>query len=131
MANFKKIAQESTVLCKLQSGRTKLESKEVQNQVLTVIAFDFAPKFDKNGGPIINEMTGEADTYAVIVLKEMPDRYYSCGTVFSKVCRAWAAEYDGDVEQASAELEASGGVQVKFTMGQTRGGNNLMNVEIV
>lgn len=131
MANFKKIAQESTVLCKLQSGRTKLESKEVQNQTLTVIGFDFAPKFDKQGGPIINEQTGEPDTYAVIILEELPGRFYSCGTVFTKVCKAWAAEYGGDAEAASADLEVEGGVQVKFTMGQTRGGNNLMNVEIV
>lgn len=130
MANFKKIAQDSTVLCKLQSGRTKLDTEDVVGKTLTIVAFDFAPKFDKNGGPIIDDTTGEAETYGVLVFAEMPDKYYNVGIVFTKVCHAWMVGYDTP-EEASADLEAEGGVQVAFTMGKTKGGNNLVNVEII
>ena len=130
MSKFKKIAQDATVLCKLQSGRTKLETDDVVGQTLTITAFDFAPKFDKNGGPIIDESTGEADTYAVLVFKEVPDKYYNAGIVFTKVCRAWMDGYSSP-EEASIDLAAEGGVEVCFTMGKTKGGNNLVNVEII
>lgn len=129
--NFKKIAQESTAGCKLMVNREKLTTDEVAGKVCTVIAFDFAPKFDKDGQPVIDEVTGEADKFGVILLKEYPDKYYNVGTVFTKVCKAWEAEYDGDCELASHDLEESGGVQVKFVRGKTKGGNQLINVVII
>lgn len=127
---FKKAAQDSTVLCQIMSGRTKLETDDVVGKKLTVVGFDFAPKFDKNGGPIIDESTGEAETYGVLVFKEFADRYYNCGVVFSKVCRAWMDGYD-TAEEASADLEAAGGVEVKFNLSKTKGGNNIVTVDIV
>lgn len=130
MSKFKKIAQDATVLCKLQSGRTKLETEDVVGKTFTVTAFDFAPKFDKNGGPIIDDETGLVETYGVLVFEEEPEKYYNVGIVFTKVCRAWMEGYD-TAEEASADLAAEGGVQVKFTMGKTKGGNNLVNVEII
>lgn len=127
---FKKSAQDATVLCQLMSGRTKLETDDVTGKKLTVTAFDFAPKFDKNGAPIIDDGSGEVETYAVITFKELPDKYYNCGVVFSKVCRAWMDGYD-TAEEASADLEASGGVEVRFVMSKTKAGNNIVTVEIV
>lgn len=127
---FKKVAQDATVLCQLMSGREKLDTDDVVGEELTVIAFDFAPKFDKNGGPIIDDSTGLVETYGVLVFKEHPDKYYNCGIVFTKVCRAWMEGYDTP-EEASADLEAAGGVRVQFVMSKTRGGNNLVTVEII
>lgn len=129
--NFKKVAQENTSLAAIMVGRKKLETEEILNQVLTIKAFDFAPKFDKNGNPVVDQTTGEIDCFGVVVFAEFPDSYYSVGTVFTKVCKAWAAGFDGDVKLASEELEKSGGVQVKFTSSKTRGGNNLTAVEIL
>lgn len=129
--NFKQTAQESTLLCKIMSGRKKLDTDDILGKELTIVAFDFAPKFDQNGNPVIDENTGEADTFGVVVFKEKPDCYYSVGTVFSKVCKAWAAGFSGDAEAASSALAKEGGVKVKFTEGKTKKGNNLVNVEIL
>ncbi len=129
--DFKKSAQKVTSLSPIMVGKEKLETEDIVGQVLTVVAFDFAPKFDKDGNPVVNPVTGEADTFGVVIFKEKPTSYYCVGTVFTKVCKAWDAEF-GSAEEASAELEASGGVKVKFSMGKTRNGkNNLVSVEIL
>ena len=130
ISKFKKAAQDATVLCQLMSGREKLETDDVVGKTLTITAFDFAPKFDKNGGPIIDDATGLVETYGVITFKEMPDKYYNCGVVFSKVCRAWMSGYES-AGDASADLAAEGGVKVEFKMSKTKAGNNLVTCEIV
>lgn len=131
MANFKKIAQDTTVLCPLMSGKEKLETKDVIGaKSLTIIAFDFAPKFDDSGSQIVDEDTGVVDTYGVLVFKEKPNHYYNCGTVMTKVCRAWMDGYE-TAEAASADLAAEGGVKVKFTEGKTKRGNNLVSCEFI
>lgn len=128
--DFRSIAQQSTSLCQLMVGREKLTTKDVVGKTLTVIGFDFAPKFDKDGQPIVNEETGEAESYGVLIFEECPDRYYAVGVVFTKVCQAWAAGYTTP-QEASAALAESGGVKVKFTESKTNAGRNLTKVEIV
>lgn len=130
MSNFKQIAQEVTLLSPIMLGRDKLETEEVTGKELTVIGFDFAPKFDKSGSPIVDPDTGEAEVFGVITFSELPDKYYCVGTVFTKVCQAWAAPYDS-AEEASAALASEGGVRVRFTPSKTKKGNNLTAVEIL
>lgn len=127
--NFKQAAQESTLLCKLMQGREKLDTSDVIDKELTIMGFDFAPKFDQQGNRVADE-NGEQDVFGVVIFKEM-EGYYSVGTVFTKVCKVWASAFDGDVDAASAELARSGGVQVRFSEGKTKRGNNLVNVEIL
>lgn len=127
---FKELAQESTSLCKLQSGREKMDTDDIIGKPVTIIAFDFAPKFDKEGNQIFNE-DGTPDTYAVFVFAEHPDMYYNAGIVLTKVARAWAEAYEGDYEAASAALEEAGGVQIEVEMGRTNGGKNLAKVTIL
>lgn len=129
--NFKKVAQENTVACKLMLGREKLDTDEVVGKVCTVVGFDFAPKFDTDGAPVIDPSTGEVDKFGVIILDEFPDKYYNVGTVFTKVCKAWAAEYEDDAEAASHDLAEQGGVQVKFVRAKTKAGKQLINVVIM
>lgn len=129
--NFRQTAQESTLLCKLMQNRTKLETDDVVDKELTIIAFDFAPKFDADGNRMADPATGEMDTFGVVVFKELPDNYYNVGTVFTKVCKAWADGFSGSAEAASSELAKSGGVPVRFTRGRTKKGNNLVSVEIL
>lgn len=128
--NFKAIAQETTLLSPIMVGKDKLDTESIIDRELTIINFDFAPKFDKQGRTIVEEGTGEVDTFGVVVFSEFPDKYYCVGTVFTKVCRAWAAPFD-TVKEASEALEASGGVRVKFTQSRTKSGNNLTAVEIL
>lgn len=128
--NFKKIAQQSLVVSSLMEGKTKFTTNEVVNRDWTVVQFDLAPKFTQSGEPIVND-DGEPETYGVVVFAEAPDRYYTTGTVFTKVIRQWAIAFNGDCKQGSTELEASGGVRVRFSRKITRSGNTIVNAEIL
>lgn len=128
--NFKQAAQEVTLLSPIMMNREKLDTEDVINKELTITAFDFAPKFDKDGNPIIDQSTGEIDTFGVVVFSEMPDKYYCVGSVFTKVCHAWAAPFSS-VKEASEALESEGGVKVRFSPSKTKRGNNLTAVEII
>lgn len=127
--NFKKVAQENTLLSAIMVGKEKLETEDILDKELTIVAFDFAPKFDQQGKPIANEM-GEVDTFGVVVFSEYPDKYYCVGAVFTKVCHAWVTGFSSP-QEASAALAAEGGVKVKFTASKTKKGNNLTAVEIL
>lgn len=129
--NFKKAAQEQTSLSPIMVGKEKLETEDIIGKKLTITGFDFAPKFDKSGHPIVDESTGEVDTFGVVVFKEHPGKYYCVGTVFTKVCKTWVAPFNGNAEEASKALSAAGGVVVKFSSTKTRAGNNLTSVEIL
>lgn len=128
--NFKQVAQENTLLSPIMVGKEKIDTDDIINKELTIIGFDFAPKFDKEGNVIVDQSTGEVDNFGVVVFKEIPDKYYCVGAVFTKVCKAWAAPFDSP-EQASEALSAEGGVRVKFTPSKTKKGNNLTAVEIL
>lgn len=128
--DFKKTAMENTLLSPLMVNRKKLDTDDIIGKELTITAFGFAPKFDQNGNPSIIQETGEVDTFGVVVFKEHPENYYCVGAVFTKVCKAWAAEFDS-TETASEALEKSGGVRVRFTASKTKKGNNLTAVEIL
>lgn len=127
--NFKKVAQENTLLCRLMVGREKLDTDDIIDKELTIIGFDFAPKFDREGNAIADE-NGQADVFGVVIFNELPNSYYCVGTVFTKVCKAWAAPF-ATVEEASDALAVEGGVKVKFTASKTKKGNNLTAVEIL
>jgi hypothetical protein len=119
--NFKKIAQDELSLSPLMAGRDQLKTEDLIGQTVTVTAFDFATITDK----------GVEKTFPVLLLKEYPDSYYNGGTLLSKLCRCWAEAYDGDIEKASNDLAAEGGVQLRFTATKTKSGNNLTAVDVV
>lgn len=119
--NFKKIAQDELSLSPLMAGREQLKTEDLIGQTVTVMAFDFATITDK----------GVEKTFPVLLLKEYPDHYYNGGALLSKLCRCWANAYGGDPEAASEDLEAEGGVQLRFTATKTKSGNNLTAVDVV
>ena len=130
-SRFKKVAQDATVLCPLMSGREKMSTRDVTKEdKLTIIAFDFAPKFDDDGQRIVNPDTGEIDTYAVLIFAEHPDMYYTAGHVMTKVCKAWMEDYD-TAEEASRDLAEEGGVEVRFTESKTHRGNNIVVCDFI
>lgn len=128
--NFKQVAQENTLLSAIMVGKEKLETEDILDKELTIIGFDFAPKFDQQGKPVVDPSTGEVDTFGVVVFSEYPDKYYCVGAVFTKVCHAWAAGFDS-LQEASTALAAEGGVRVKFSASKTKKGNNLTAVDIL
>lgn len=121
--NFRTAALQETTFCPLMVGRTKIKGEELMNQVCTVVAFDFAPALEeKTGQPIVDPDTGEVETYAVLVLKEYPDRFYNGGKIMTGICRVWVGAFEGDAVAASKELEAQGGVSMRFEMKRSRNG---------
>ena len=121
-ANFREIAVNELSLSPLMAGREQKKTDDLIGQEVTVIAFDFAT--------ITNEK-GEKKTFPVLLLEEYPEHYYNGGALLSKLCQAWAAAYDGDIEKASVDLSESGGVKLKFKATKTKSGNNLTSVEVV
>lgn len=119
--NFKKMAQDELSLSPLMAGREQIKTDDLIGQTVTVTGFDFATITDK----------GVKKTFPVLLLKEYPENYYNGGTLLSKLCKCWADAYDGDVEAASDDLAAEGGVQLKFTATKTKSGNNLTAVDVV
>lgn len=121
MKDFKKIAVDELSLSPLMAGREQIKTDELVGKEVTIVAFDFATITDE----------GEEKTFPVLLLKELPEKYYNGGVLLSKLCQAWASEYDGDVEAASADLEKSGGVKLRFKATKTKSGRNLTSVEVV
>lgn len=122
MANkFKDIAVKELSLSPLMGGREQIKTDELIGKEVTVYAFDFATITDK----------GVEKTFPVLLLKEYSDKYYNGGTLLMKLCEAWAAACDGDVEAASNELEAEGGVRLRFSARKTKSGNNLTAVDVI
>lgn len=127
--NFKQIAQSQTALSPIMVGREKLNTEDILGKDLTIVAFDFAPKFDQNGNVVADD-NGVVDEFGVVVFMEYPEKYYCVGAVFTKVCKAWAAAYQTAAE-ASDDLAREGGVRVRFRASKTKKGNSLTSVDIL
>lgn len=121
MKNFREIATSELSISQLAAGRTKINTQDLIGKELTIVAFDFASITDE----------GEEKAFPVILFKELPANYYCGGFMLQKLCSAWAAEYDGDIESASNDLGQSGGVVVRFKATRTKTGNNLTTIEVV
>lgn len=119
--DFRKIASKELSLSPLMANREQIQTSDLLGQTVTVINFDFAHIIDK----------GEEKVFPVLLLAEYPGKYYNGGCLLSKMCEAWTAEFDGDVEAASIALEDSGGVQIKFASTKTKSGNNLTSITVL
>lgn len=116
--NFKSVAQSVTTLSDLMNGRTQLTTEDISGKTLTVIKFDIATVNNK--------------PFPVVVFAEHPDKYYNGGIVLNKICYQWAEDYEGDIAQASADLEEFGGVKFRFKTTKTKDGQrNLTTIEVV
>lgn len=121
--NFKAAASKELSLSPLMENREKIETDELYNKELTVIAFDFITTKDPKDGM--------DKTYPVVNFEELPDKFYLGGALLAKVFQVWAAEFDGDFEECSNALAESGGVKFRFVKGKTRSGNNITKIEVV
>lgn len=121
MKDFRKIALDELSLSPLMAGRDQIKTDDLVGQTVTVTEFDFATITDK----------GVEKTFPVMILEEHPGCYYNGGALLNKLCAAWAAAYDGDIEAASEDLKKSGGVKLRFKATKTKNGNNLTSVEVV
>lgn len=118
---FAAIAKEATSLSEIMKGKTKVDADELYNQEITITGFDFMTGTDSSG---------EQKDFAICTYAEDPDAFFFAGTVLTKICKAWAADFDSPAE-ASEALQNDGGVVIKMSKGKTKSGNKVTLVEIV
>lgn len=126
MANrFSDIAKKETSLSRIMEGRTKVKQEDIMAKFpdgVTVTEFEFLTVNDPKKG---------VSTFPVLTIAEAPHVCFFGGAILSKICAAWASEFDGDAEAASDALKADGGCKMKFVNSRTKTGNNITLVEIV
>lgn len=119
MNNFKAKAQAATASCILMENRTKISTEELIARYpdgVTITAFDF--------------LTGDNGKYPVCVFSENENECFFGGSALTEICTSWMDGYDTP-EQASADLNAAGGVKIKFTKAKTKQGRNYIKAEVV
>lgn len=121
IGKFAALAKEATSLSEIMQGKTKKEVDELLDEEITITGFDFLTATDKSG---------ETKDYAVCVYAEEPECFFFAGTVLTKICKRWAADFESPAE-ASEALAADGGCAIKMSLGKTKKGNRVVNVEIV
>lgn len=121
IGRFAAIAKEATSLSEIMKGKTKKDVDELIGEEITITGFDFLTATDKSG---------EAKEYVVCTYEEEPDCFFFGGTVLTKIAKAWVADF-GSPEEASEALAAEGGCTIKMSMGKTKNGNRIVNVDII
>lgn len=114
MNKFAQEAKQALSGCKVMENREKITTEELIRtypQGVTVNEFDLIASNDK--------------TYAVFAFAEDPKKFFNGGTIATKIAERWANLYEGDIELASDELKASGGVKFIISSKKTRNGRTL------
>lgn len=117
---FYEIAEQALGNSPIITGREKITTEEIIKKYpegITLTGFDVLD----NG----------KDGYAVFTFAEEPDKFINGGALLSKMAFEWVKSYDGNITDASAELDACGGVRVRLSTKKTKRGNTITAVEIV
>ena len=120
MISFQQIASKTIGGCSLMTNRTKVSTDRILAEhpdFITILQFDFA--------------ASTQGQFAVVELAEYTNSYYPCGMSITNICREWVAAYEGDIEQANADLKASGGCKVRLERVRTNKGNAFVKVTVL
>ena len=120
MISFQQIASKAIGGCALMTNRTKVSTDRILAEhpdYITIMQFDFA--------------ASTQGQFAVVELAEYTNSYYPCGMSITNICREWVAAYEGDIEQANADLRASGGCKVRLERVRTNKGNAFVKVTVL
>lgn len=118
--NFAAIARKETSLSRVMEGREKVKTDYIIENYpdgVTLTEFDI--------------VTVNGDTFPVFAFAENNELCFFGGAVLTNIANEWAAAMSGDIEAASNELKAMGGVKVKLANGKTKKGNSLTTVTVV
>ena len=120
MISFQQVASKTVGGCAIMTNRTKVSTDRILSEhpdYITILQFDFA--------------ASTQGQFAVVELAEYTDKYYPCGMAITNICREWVAAYEGDIEQANADLKASGGCKVRLERVRTSKGNAFVKVTVL
>ena len=111
--NFKKIAQNATVLSDIMADREKVAKED---GIFTIEDFD-----------IVSNPKGEA--YAICAINSK--QFINGGYVLTRIFTDIVAEYDGDIEAARSDYKDGEPLKVRLTRGKTAAGRPVTNVEVL
>lgn len=123
--NFKQSAMDATTLSELMNNRDKASTEymiETYPDGFTVMAFDVIQTADKDG--VVVE-------YPVFNVAEDDKIFYAGGTILNKIVHQWIEGFDGSIENANKDLQATGGLRIKLEESKTKRGNTLTRVVIL
>lgn len=119
MGDFKSKAKAATATCTLMENRTKISTDELITKYpdgVTITGFDF--------------LSGDNGKYPVCIFKENSNECFFGGSSLTDICNSWVDGYES-TEQCSADLEASGGVKIKFIRSKTKSGRSFIKCEVI
>lgn len=123
--NFKQSAMDATTLSELMNNRDKASTEymiETYPDGFTVMSFDVIQTADKDG--VVVE-------YPVFNVAEDDKIFYAGGTILNKIVHQWIEGFDGSIENANKDLQATGGLRIKLEESKTKRGNTLTRVVIL
>lgn len=123
--DFKQSAMDATTLSELMNNRDKASTEymiETYPDGFTVMAFDVIQTADKDG--VVVE-------YPVFNVAEDDKIFYAGGAILNKIVHQWIEGFDGSIENANKDLQATGGLRIKLEESKTKRGNSLTKVVIL
>lgn len=117
---FAQIARKATTLSPIMEGKERLTVDDVISlypDYITINGFDI--------------ISSGAESYPVLTFAEDSSKFVFGGAIMNNICHDWAELCEGDVEEASKQLNLAGGCKIKFEKGKTKAGNNLTKPIII
>ena len=121
MANkFSVAAKKATTLSPIMEGKDRLTVDDVISlypEYITINGFDI--------------ITVGVESYPVLTFAEDDSKFVFGGAIMNNICHDWAELCDGDIDEASKQLNLAGGVKIRFEKARTKAGNNLTKPIII
>ena len=121
MANkFAAAAKKATTLSPIMEGKERLTVDDIISlypEYITINGFDI--------------ISSGMESYPVLTFAEDSSKFVFGGAIMNNICHDWAELCDGDVDEASKQLNTAGGVKIKFEKAKTKAGNNLTKPIII
>lgn len=117
---FAAVAKKATTLSPIMSGKERLTVDDVIRlypEYITINGFDI--------------IVAGVESYPVLTFAEDSSKFVFGGAIMNNICHDWANLFDGDIEEASMQLEKAGGVKIRFEKTRTKTGNNLTKPIII
>jgi hypothetical protein len=121
MANkFAAAAKKATILSPIMEGKERLTVDDIialYPEYITINGFDI--------------ISSGMESYPVLTFAEDSSKFVFGGAIMNNICHDWVELCEGDVEEASKQLNMAGGVKIKFEKATTKAGHNLTKPIII
>lgn len=118
--SFRDMAQRATSLSDIMEGRDKMTCKQLVEKYpdgVTIADFDIV-RNKKN------------EEYVIFTIEEDDTIFVNGSTVLNRIFFDAVDAYDGEVSVARREFKREGGLAVRLYMDKTKGGDDLIKVDV-